>query len=138
MKSFELLEHTADLCIKVKSDSLSGLFEAAAEGLLSNIFDGIELLEKPEKLSVAVKGEDAEELLVKFLNDLIYTFYSRKRLPKGNFNFIKFDNYELKAEADFLYVESFSANFEIKAVTYGNIKIEKKNNLFETMVIADV
>ena len=138
MKSYELLEHTADFCLKVKADTFAGLFEAAAECLLNNIFNEIELCENTEKISFSLRAESKEEALIKFLNELLYMFYVRKRLLKAGFCYIKFETDTLAVEADFVKVKKFAANFEIKAVTYGNIKIEQKDNLFETMVIADV
>jgi SHS2 domain-containing protein len=77
-------------------------------------------------------------MLVKFLNELFYMFYIRKRLPKDPFCFIKFRDGVLTAESDFAKVKAFLANSGVKAVTYGNIKTEHKNNLYETTVIADV
>lgn len=138
MKKYELCEHTADLCISAKADTLSGLFEAAAEGLFNNIFNSAELSDNSEALSFSVTGGSKEEMLIKFLNELLYMFYTRKRLINGSFCYIKFAAHSLSAKADFVKVNKFSANFEVKAVTYGNIKIKYANNLYETTVIADV
>ncbi|MDR2425646.1 MAG: archease [Endomicrobium sp.] len=138
MKNYEFLEHTADFCLKVKSDTLGGLFEAAAQGLLSNVFEEISLGAKVEKISFSIMGESMEELLVKFLNELLYMFYIKKRLQRGEFDNITLDDCSLNVKADFVAIKDFKTNLEIKAVTYGNVKIEKKNNLYETVVIADV
>lgn len=138
MKKYELCEHTADLCIKVCSDTLPGLFEAAAEGLFDNIFESAEFGSLCEEISFSVEGASAEELLVKFLNELLYMFYIKKRLLKGSFCYIKLDVRGLSAKACFVKVNKFSANFEVKAVTYGDIKIERRDNLYEITVIADV
>lgn len=137
MKKREMLEHTADLLIKVKADTLENLFEAAAEGILDNAYDEISFAGR-SRMSLRVEADSAEEALVKFLNEILYLFYVKKRLLKGNFCRINFDGKVLSAEADFLKVKKFTAGFEIKAVTYGNVKIGKKDDLFETAVIADV
>ena len=138
MKNYEILEHTADFCIKVKADTLQGLFAAAAEGLMNNIFNEIKYEKDIEKAVLSVEGESPEDVLVKFLNELLYIFYIKKLLPKNAFCFINLDKNKLVAEADFVKIKEFSANFEVKAITYGNIKIECDNNLYETTVIADV
>jgi SHS2 domain-containing protein len=138
MKSYELTEHTADFCLCVKADTVEGLFEAAAQGLLDNICLKAETADACKKESFEISASSPEELLVKFLNELVYMFYIRKMLPKDNLCRINLYGNALKTEADFVNVKSFSANFEIKAVTYGGIKIEKKNNLYGVTVIADV
>jgi SHS2 domain-containing protein len=68
---FEVVEHTADIGIKVYGKNLQQLYENAAYGMFSLLLD-LEKVRPDKKLKISVEGGDPESLLVNWLNELIY------------------------------------------------------------------
>ncbi|GAB6083383.1 archease [Desulfuromonas carbonis] len=71
MGYFRLLEHTADIGIEAAGETTADLFTAAAEGLRAVLSD---LQKEPCKYwqEVTVAGRDFEELLVNWLNAILF------------------------------------------------------------------
>jgi len=78
---FELLEHTADIGVKGTGRDLNEAFAETAKGMFSILAEvkGIRLAEEKK---LEVKAGNLEELLVEFLNELLYLFYTEKILFK--------------------------------------------------------
>jgi SHS2 domain-containing protein len=77
-----LLEHTADMGLAATGETLGDLFQAAARGLRA-----ILTADRPRTSdrweSVTVTGEDAEELLVNWLNEILYRIEVKGFFPEG-------------------------------------------------------
>jgi len=140
VKRFELIEHTADIGLRIYGKSLEDLFANAAKGLFSLILDNSPKEKNQEILNL--KADDLEELLVTWLNELITLFFAFKFLPA---------RYELKIETDkkeaSLIATILGQEFdpyknkiktEVKAATYHNLKVEKTAEGYIAEVIFDV
>jgi len=83
MKSdYTFIEHLSDIGIEIKADGPEELFENAALGMFSIMYD-LKDVEVKEKLAVSVKGKkgtDIEELLISWLEKLLYVFETKKML----------------------------------------------------------
>ena len=139
MKGFKFVDHTADISISVYSDSAEGLFTASAEALYKAALGKNSVLSGGTVKRFKLKGENIEDLLVKFLNKLLFLFYSRHIVFKdGHEVVIKINGNTLDFQAKFATVKGFDPLLEIKAVTYGGINIYSEGNIYKTTVIADV
>jgi SHS2 domain-containing protein len=76
-EGFEEVDHTADLGLRVRAASLEGLFLRAALGLASLLTDPA-AVGSAERATIEVRGIDLEELLVAWLNELLYRFESKR------------------------------------------------------------
>ena len=81
MKKFETFEHTADIGLKIYARDLKGIFVNAAAGLFSLISD-LKKVEANKTIKVRLRENNKEELLVSWLNELIFQFSARDFLPK--------------------------------------------------------
>lgn len=135
-KKIEIVNHTADVGIKVYGESLEELFKNSTEGLYELI--GLKYTTEKEKLiNIKLKDEYLENLLVKFLNELIYYVETKKEAGKIEKLEIKKNNfYNLNAILKMKKIEKIEK--EIKAATYHNLKIEKKEKGYTTIVIFDL
>ncbi len=82
MKPYRLIPHTADIGIEVEGADLAEVLERAAYGLLDVIAD-LERVEPRERETVALPDpppEDEGELLVRWLEELLYRFETERRL----------------------------------------------------------
>lgn len=138
MEKFTILSHTADIGIKVKAKTLKKLFENAALGMFSLMVD-ISKIKPKKSLKIKLKAENTNELFLNWLRELLYQFNTTYILFK-KFTIKNLSETKLEAIA---YGESVEhkkhfVTTEIKAVTYHEFKIEKKNNFWRARVIFDV
>ena len=75
---YEIFEHTADLGIRVRADSLEELFVDAAKGLFSIMVINLDAVRTIEKVTFEVDGDDIEGLLHGWLGELLYAFSARR------------------------------------------------------------
>lgn len=130
-KKYEYLSHTADLAIKGYGKNLPELFLNIVQGMYKKITQNYRT--KPE--SHTIEGETTEDILVNFLNELIYIIETEKKvLQKIKFKKIKKGKWEFSALATPLLQEKI----EIKAATYHDLKIKKVNNHYEATVVFDI
>jgi len=73
MKSFQYIEHTADVAIKASGDTLEEAFAAAAEAMFEIITDDSPI-EPDRQVVVEAESDDRESLLVSFLSKIIVIF----------------------------------------------------------------
>ena len=141
MKNYELIEHTADIGIRVKGSDLRELFRNAAAAM----FD-IMAQKKPyivhrtpyiDKIIVKQKAEDLEELFVNWLNELLSLSAIKEKIF-SDFTFRKLDAHNLEAVAMGEDIKNYKVNTEIKAATYHELKLEQAKTGWQSEVIFDV
>jgi SHS2 domain-containing protein len=138
MGTHRLLEHTADMGIEASGETLEELFAQAAYGLLEIIAGTPEALCREEKI-VTVEGEDSEELLVNWLNEILYLFEIKRFFP------LDFEIEEVRGKRVLARVrgEPFDpqrhpVEREVKAVTYHQLRLEKTDGLWQARVYVDL
>ena len=137
MRKFEYIEHTADIGIRAFGKSLPELFENAALGM-AHVFAEPGKATKDETYTVEVEAKDLEELLVNWLNEILYRFNKNKIIP-ASAKIEHIDNNRLKGTVNGEKYDSSRHNLkrEIKSTTYHMLKIKKKD-FWEATVIFDV
>ncbi len=125
MKRFEILDHTADIGIVAWGRNLPELFSNAAEGMFSLITDA-KVSGEGFETEIAVEGEDRVELLVNWLNELLYVFETEEVLP-GDFEIKRIGPVSMKGRVrggpiDYTHHE---LKREIKACTYYQAAVEE-------------
>jgi SHS2 domain-containing protein len=122
--SFVILDHPADLGIEATGRSLSEAFENAAAGLMSVILDP-ETVAACETRTIALDGADREQLLVKWLSEILY-LYDGERFAAVEFSVADLGDTSLKAD---IRGEPFVpgrhvSRMDVKAVTYHQLSVE--------------
>lgn len=136
MGSWKLIDHTADVGIRIEAETLEDLFIVAGEGMIAVVFDDIPD-GWPESHRIELTAPDAESLLVDWLSELLYLF-EVKRFVFREAAFEKFRNGELKAEVRGIKYSGSIAGTEIKAVTHHLLEIVKIDTLFSTEIYFDL
>lgn len=138
MKTYELIDHTADVGIKAYGKTLSEVFENVAKGMFDIITDSSEI-ESVGQYNIELEAPDLEQLLVDWLSELLF-LNSAKNLV---FGFFKMDldekNKKLTAK---VFGEKFDLSkhkigSEIKAVTYHMLEVKKKKP-YHVQVLFDI
>ena len=136
MRAYKILEHKADLKIKVWGNDLSDLFKNAAYAMYAAM-DGSLSTPDYKLQNIKVSGQDYESLLINFLNELLYLSDVNNRMYKvESVEIVEDEKIKLKAA-----LSPFSpppSEIEIKGATYHNLKIKKMDAGFETTIVFDI
>ncbi|HUS57909.1 MAG TPA: archease [Planctomycetota bacterium] len=135
---YQVVEHTADVAIKVAADSLAELYACAGFGMFDLIVD-LSVVKPLIEEHVSVEAGDYEELMVNWLNELLFLFETRKLLF-CDFDIIELDKTHLSAV---VRGEEFSparheTRHDIKAVTYYGLHIEQEDDQWAASVVFDI
>ena len=136
-KNYELIEHTADVGIRVKGDDLEGLFANAALAMFDVMAEaGNEEAEKKE-INIRLKADNFEELFIDWLNELLAQS-ATKELIFSAFKIARLDKNNLEAKAIGCDVKNYRVNSEVKAATYHQLKLQQLKSGWQAEVILDV
>lgn len=135
---YELVDHTADLGIRVWVDDVKGLFEEAAKALFDIITD-LTKVEAHVKREIVVRGSDREELMVAWLSELLY-LHEVEGLLFCDFSITEIDEGTVSGVAN---GEEFdkarhSIKTEVKAVTYHQLEVKEHGGRWQAQVIFDI
>lgn len=138
MKRYELIDHTADIGMRVFGRTCPELFENAGYGLFDIIAELKNVLPR-ERRSFTLRRDSLDELLVEWLNALLFAFDTRQLLFAA-FSVKELDAGELIAEAagDFYQDRVHVIKTAVKAITYHNLSVVEKNGIWEATVVLDV
>ncbi len=139
---FELIEHKADVGIRGIGDSLSKAFEEAGKALFFVMAELGEVRTR-EEVKVVVHGDSRENLLVEWLNELLYLKDVREML----FSQFKVKEIRQKGEKWELIGAAFGEKIdlsrhrvktEVKAASYSGLKVGEENGKFVAQCVVDV
>ena len=137
VKRFEIIEHTADIGIAAYGNDLKKAFANAAYGLFSLMVD---LKDVSDTLcrEVKITAESQEDLLVAWLNELLYIFEVENVLF-GRFRIDEFTETRLRSKCygELIDPARHKIKMGVKATTYHMLKIERING-FRVQVLFDI
>lgn len=135
---FEILEHPSDIGVKAYGKSMEELFLHAAQGLISIITETSKIQSR-ESRTVFVPALDRENLLVRWLTEILYLYDAEKFLT-CNAKFTSLSDNSLKA---IVYGERYISDkhnlkLDVKAITYHQLKIEVRDGIWIAYVFVDI
>jgi len=137
-KAYELIEHTADIAIRVKGKDLKDLFKNAALAIFQISAEKREDKNiKHKEIKIRQEADNLQELFVNWLNEVI-SLSAAKGLIFEDLQINKLSENNLEAIAIGSDINNYKINSEIKAATYHELHIEKTNSGWQAEVIFDV
>jgi SHS2 domain-containing protein len=135
---YELLDHTGDLGIRIWAADVRGIFQEAARALFDIITD-LDKVEVHVDIEVAVNGLGQEELLVAWLNELLY-LYEVEGLLLCDFAITEIDEGSVQGVAmgEEFQEDRHDIKTSIKAVTYHQVEIQEQDRGWQAQVIFDI
>lgn len=134
----EILAHTADIKIRVSSDSLRGLFLLSLQSLNQLLSgDSIPQIGKPEiEKNISLKSGDTTSLLIDFLSEVLTLSQIHKAIF-FRFTIKKITDHKVSGTLFGTPVTRFHE--DVKAVTYheADIKLNEQGQ-WETLIIFDI
>jgi SHS2 domain-containing protein len=134
----EFLDHTADVGLTVRADTLAELFRGAADGMFQLTLG--EAVAPPnttaaEERTVYVQAEDAAMLLAGWLRELLYIHQAEQlRIITKRFDTLT----EHELAATIMCGPCPAQQLEIKAVTYHQLSVAREDGAWLARVIFDV
>lgn len=139
---YEFLEHTADVRFRVSSGTLEELFEEAARAFTDSMTDP-SLVDERMEVEVEVEGDDLEELLAKWLDELVYLFSAEVKV------FGRFEVGEIRSMDGGLVLKGaafgeeadpgrHTFETEVKGVSYHGMEVAETDSGWEATVLLDV
>lgn len=135
---YEIIEHTADIGICVKAESLEELFALAACAMFDLMVD-ISRVEPARKTGVSLSADSLDELLVAWLNELIF----RAEVDGSFFSRFEVDSVTDRALEASVMGEPYDEKrhpigTSMKAATYHELDISPSDTGWVARVIFDV
>jgi SHS2 domain-containing protein len=135
---YEVIEHTADIGIRVKGKDLKDLFINAGLAVFrllaeKKITKGI----KYRKLSIKQKAVELDVLFIDWLNELLSLSQAKGIIFTG-FKINKLTENALEAVATGSDMKNYRVNREVKAATYHRLSLQKSAIGWQAEVILDV
>ena len=138
LKPYRLLEHTADISLRVRSSDLKGLFENAASATFEIMASRIAKAKVKELLlEIRLQAVNKEELFVSWLNELI-SLSAVKGLVFKRFSIKKMDERKLSAVVKGERIRNYKLDTEIKAATFNGLLIKRGGSGWLAEVTFDV
>jgi SHS2 domain-containing protein len=135
---YETFDHTADIGIRARSDTLNGLFEESAKGLFSVMVTNLDSIRCVKETAIELAGNRRDDLFFDWLAELLYAFDTRRTLF-GRFEVHLSENgLSAVAWGEPLDVRRHEFDMEIKAVTYHGLKVEPEGEGWLAEVIVDL
>lgn len=136
-RSVEIIEHTADVGIIARAETVEEVFVAAAEGMLSFVIHPEEVRPTEVRRRI-VDADDRGGLLVAWLNDLILLLNADGFVARGA-TVLECSETRLVADVRGEPVDPARHHFrlDVKAATYHQLAIGRSNG-WEARVIFDV
>jgi SHS2 domain-containing protein len=133
---FDLRDHTADVAVEATGESMANVFAAAGDGMAAAMCDSVPA--SGERFDVEVSAESPEALLFDYLDELIYQRDVRGVLPVDNEVTIESnEEWSLTGSARGVPLIEIAAR-EVKAVTYSEMELEKRDDSWYAYVVLDV
>jgi SHS2 domain-containing protein len=139
-KPYRYLPHTADVLVAVQGATLKRLFENAGAALFDLITDRT-IVRPREAIKVAAAGLDRENLLVRFLSELLYLQDTRG----WRFRFCRVTSLDREAftvramaHGEPFDPERHPRRGEVKAITYHQVRIVRRAGVWRVRLVLDV
>ena len=139
---YRILPHTADGKFQAYGATLEEAFGNAALATASLMWDWAKI-EPRTRYAIRVRARDLEQLLVKFLGEVLYLFETRRFLL-GEVTGLTIERGEADSRIEAVFIgdavaDRYELFGDVKAVTYNEMKIEESDcGLYSVQVVVDM
>jgi SHS2 domain-containing protein len=131
---YEILQHTADVRLRVTASSLEELFVDALRGLMAVMGTGKSACPTQAE-EIELESVDLTALLVDFLNEaLVRAIVGRRRFTGASFASLG----ETHLSATLTSVPAVSFDEDVKAVTHHEAEVRRSGEGWTTMLVLDI
>jgi len=135
---YELFDHTADIGLRIRAESLDELFAEAGRALFSVIVANFDAVEPVQELALRIEGSRRDDLLFDWLAELLYTFDTRRLLLSDFRVRVNENGMDATARGEPFDPDRHELDMEVKAITYHGLKVEQDGDGWLAEVIVDL
>jgi len=137
MKTFEFLEHTADIKFQAFGKLIEEAFSNSALAMFNTMYT--KKVKNTKDLQISVEGHDLVSLLYNFLEELIF-YLDSENFFLSSVEEIEIDKEKFKLSAKLRgdNAENYKIGLDVKAVTYNEMQVLEKDKKWMTQVVLDV
>lgn len=134
-RSYQIVNHTADVALRVRGHTLERLFENAARGMFALMVPDLRAIPRSYRHEMRVEAVDRESLLVSWLSDLLYV---------RDTNQVAFRYFRVRFISPLVLAgvaegaTGIAFDRPVKAVTFHNLQIAETPAGFITTITFDV
>ncbi len=135
---YKLIDHTADIGVIAYGKDLPDLFANSAYAMFDILTD-VHKIESNNSFEVQILAKNLEELLVNWLDDLLFR-HETERIICDRFVINSLDDQSLSATVFYEKIDrkKHRIKTEIKNVTYHQLEIKRVRNRWQARIIFDV
>ncbi len=133
----EEYEASGDLGFRAKGPDLPSVTATVAQSLIAALLP-LDTIRERETRSLKVSGEDEEELMINFLNEVLFLVFGHRWLPRKVESLIWGDTLKAEFIGEPLNPQRHHIEREIKAVTYHNLSIIRTRNSVSIDILCDL
>lgn len=133
---YELVDHTADIGVRLWGPTAEEVFEQAALALFSLVCDPL-YVDEQEAVDLEIEAEAMDLLLAAWLNELLYVFEARK-LVLTQFDILELGEHSLRARVTGEPLGRHVLCGGVKAATLHELSLEQRGERWEAFVLLDV
>lgn len=133
---YELVDHTADIGVRLWGSTAEEVFEQGALALFSLVCDPLQI-DELESVDVELEAESMDLLLAGWLNELLYIFDTR-RLVLTQFDVLELGERTLRARVTGEPLGAHILCGGVKAATLHELSLERRDDGWEGFVLLDV
>ncbi len=132
------LDSAGDVRLRLRAGDLAGLLRAALRGFLSLVTDPASV--RPvDRIEVRLEAPDREDLLVAWLNELVFLLDTREFLPAGaDIRLVSGTNLEATLHGEEMVPDRHERRLLVKAATYHGLYVRALNGGLEGEVTLDL
>lgn len=135
---YEMVDHTADLGVLLSGESLAALFAAAGAVLADLMVDPDGVAER-ESREVSLAAASPEELMVRWLNELLYL----REVEEFLWRTVEVEtedgtHLEARLRGERFSPEKHEPRGGLKAATYHQLRISREGDAWSARIIFDV
>ncbi|MDR3102748.1 MAG: archease [Methanocalculaceae archaeon] len=136
--TFEELEHTADVRMRITAPTLPTLFAESGFALAETLYGGYRRETPVAAFSINAEGKDWEETIVNFLSELLLLIETEYLVP-GSFDLVAEGGVIRGIVSGVLFDRTkHSGGIGVKGISYSGLSLEKITNGYELTIIFDI
>ena len=136
--TFETFEHTADIGLRIRAESLDELFAEAGRAFFSLIVANPAAIRPIQQVEFELAGSQRDDLLFDWLAELLYCFATRRLLLAEFDVCVRDDGLSARARGEPLDRQRHELDLEVKAITYHELKVQQAADAWLAEVIVDI
>ena len=135
---FEIIDHTADLGIRVQAETFAGMLVDAAMALTSVLVANPDEIRPTVKVDLVVDASDLEDMMIDWLAEWLYRF-SADRMLFSRFEITRHNGHvAAQAWGEKVDPDRHRLDTEVKAITYHRLRVEQTDAGWVAEVILDL